>query len=286
MGFVAGEPSAEIRELQRVELGLFKKFADFAAEYGIEYFALGGTLLGAVRHKGFIPWDDDMDIGLPREDYDRLLELCAAVEVPFELHHHLNDSACMRYFARLEDPSVRVLRVGWDPPEVTSAWIDVFPLDGMPSNFLAQYVQKFRILYRRTMFRCATPGKPNNLSEERPWYERVLICAKRILPLHKVLGFDRQWHKLDRCLRRYSYTESDYLVNALGHWKFREMFPKSCYGEGVDYEFEDTTIHGPVDFDTVCTQLYGDYMTPVNMNHHHLVSVDMDGSDIREKDLP
>ena len=64
----------KLRKLQLTELELFKKFKVFSEEHNIAYYALGGTLLGAVRHQGFIPWDDDMDIGIPREDYEKFLK--------------------------------------------------------------------------------------------------------------------------------------------------------------------------------------------------------------------
>ena len=64
-----------LRQMQLSELKMLKETISFFEEHGLSYFAIGGTLLGAVRHKGFIPWDDDIDLGLPREDYDRLIEL-------------------------------------------------------------------------------------------------------------------------------------------------------------------------------------------------------------------
>lgn len=261
-----------LRDLQLLELELFKKFKALCELHSLTYFAMGGTLLGAVRHKGFIPWDDDMDIGMPREDYDRFLELCAHNETDMTVSTFVEYPNHTRYFARIEDPSLSVMRYDMNPPEETPAWIDLFPLDGMPDTPVRLLMHKSSIQLHRALFRLSlfNETRPSTLSN-RPWYEVVLIRMQRLVPMYRVLNPRRSWRSLDRCLRRYPYASSPSMINAMGHWKFREMFPKSVYGEGREYSFEGCGMNGPIDFDTVCTQLYGDYMTPVNDSHHQPV---------------
>ena len=262
----------DLRKLQLTELELFKKFAQFAQEHHIRYFALGGTLLGAVRHHGFIPWDDDMDIGVPREDYDRFLEICRTKNVPFEVHSFFNDDTYFRYFAQIQDPSIKVVRNDKQVQEITSAWVDIFPLDGMPNNGLLRRVHKYYVLWRRAAYRFSRFSSGVDFSKsKRPLSERVLIRIGKILPVEKIFNTKKELLRLDRALKRFPYAKSDYLVNAMGAWKFNEMFHKKYYGDGKPYPFEDTTVWGPEDYDHVCTQLYGDYMTPpkdADKNHH------------------
>lgn len=261
-----------LRDLQLVDLELFKKFAAFAAENKIKYFALGGTLLGAVRHKGFIPWDDDMDIGIPREDYERFMRMWEKKRPQFELHTFMNDAGHYRYFARIEDPTMKIIRNDKKDTELSSAWIDVFPLDGMPNNKFLRSIHKEYILYRRAMYRYSCFSRSVDFSKKnRPLAEKILIGIGKILPVEKILDTQKELVKMDRALKRFPYSKSDYLVNAMGAYKFREMFHKKYYGKGTLYPFEDTVIWGPDDYDTVCTQLYGDYMMPPKedeRNHH------------------
>lgn len=262
----------KLRQLQLKELELFKKFAEFCKENNIKYYALGGTLLGAVRHEGFIPWDDDMDIGIPREDYDRFIKLCDKNKINFELHTFENDPKHIRYFARIEDPSVKIKRTDNLTEEISSAWIDVFPLDGMPNNKVLRNIHKNYLLYRRAIYKLSCFTLAVNINKKnRPLIEKILVKFGQVFPVEKIFKTKKELLKLDRALKRFPYEKSNYLVNAMGAYKFKEMFNKKYYGEGNYYKFEDTEIFGPIDYDTVCTQLYGDYMTPPRkeeQNHH------------------
>lgn len=264
--------SNDLRRLQLTELELFKKFAYVCEKNDIKYFALGGTLLGAVRHKGFIPWDDDMDIGIPREDYERFLKLCEDERVPFEMHNFKNDKNYFRYFARIEDPSIKIKRTDKMIAEISSAWIDIFPLDGMPNNRLLRKIWEYYLLYRRALYRFSCFSIAVDVNKKgRPFIEKCLINIGKIIPVQKIFKTNKELKKLDRALKKFSYAKSDYLINVMGAYKFKEMFHKSIYGKGKWYSFEDTKIWGPEDYDAVCTQLYGDYMTPPSedeKNHH------------------
>jgi len=262
----------KLRQFQLKELELFKKFSEFCKKNNITYYALGGTLLGAVRHKGFIPWDDDMDVGIPREDYEKFINLCNTKKVDFELHTFQNDPNHIRYFSRLEDPSIKVKRTDNITEEISSAWIDVFPLDGMPNNKIIRNIHKNYILYRRATYKLSCFNIAVNVNKKnRPFIEKVFIKFGQVFPVEKIFKTKKQLIKLDKALKRFSYEKSNYLVNAMGAYKFREMFNKKYYGKGKYYKFEDTKVFGPNDYDTVCTQLYGDYMTPPKKeerNHH------------------
>ena len=262
----------KLRELQLVELDLFKQFAKICEKYGITYYALGGTLLGAVRHQGFIPWDDDMDIGVPREDYERLEEILAKELTGNATYHTFhNDESYHRFFGHIENPGIKVRRNDKMVEEVSSAWIDIFPLDGMPNGkwmrkIWEKYILFLRALYRFSCFSIAVDVNKKN----RPWHEKALVWLGLHFPVEKMFSTRKRLLALEKALKKYPYEKSDWLVNAMGAYKFREMFHKKIYGSGRAYPFEDTQIWGPEDYDAVCTQLYGDYMTPADKNHHNL----------------
>ncbi len=269
-----------LRALQLKELDLLKYFQQVCKDNQIEYYALGGTLLGAVRHKGFIPWDDDIDVGIPRPDYERLCKILeeksGTGKIKFRSYKNTQDY--IRYFGRIEDESMKIVRHDNIKVEEAFAWIDLFPLDAMPNNALLRKLKVFYVLFLRAIYRFSCFDRLVNVNKKgRPLHERILVWVGLHTPIQKFFDTKKCLARLECALTAIPYEKSDYLVNAMGAYKFREMFHKKYYGKGRMYPFEDTEICGPEDYDFVCTQLYGDYMTPPRMddrNHHGLQAVE------------
>lgn len=272
----------KLRQLQLAELKILKDSLSFFEQNDIPYYALGGTLLGAVRHHGFIPWDDDIDIGVPREAYNRMLSLMQQGKSSLEFRTVFNCKEHLTYITRIVNSKILVQDNRSQVGGITEAWVDIFPLDGMPNSKLLQLLHKFHILYRRMLFVSSEFSKAVTVSRKnRSLFEKILVQIVRNLRVENLLDMKKEFIKLDRVLKMYPYSESEYLVNAMGAYKFKEMFHKKYYGEGRMYQFEDIQIRGPVDYDFVLTQLYGDYMTPPaeddpERNHHSIVDITFD----------
>lgn len=254
----------DLRRLQLAELDILKVFVAVCEKLNMPYYLMGGTLLGAVRHKGFIPWDDDVDVALTRPDYERFLrEAGALLPVGYSLSTFENNPAHTRYLTRIECDRVKVRETGFAKEHINSAWIDIFPLDGMPSNGLFRRIHGLYLLFLRAMLQFSQFDQMVNLKlKNRPWYERALVWFGAKTHFGRHLDTKRQLQKIDRALKRCDYTRCRYLVNFMGAYKLREMFPKTYYGRGASYEFEGLSLNGPENYDAILTQMYGDYMAP------------------------
>ena len=266
---------SELRKLQLVELDILKQVLSICEKHNLKYYMLGGTLLGAVRHQGFIPWDDDIDIGMPRPDYEKLLAYAKEeLEEPYALAT-LQNGKDRYYYARVINTKTKLLRTIGEKEAVIEAWIDIFPLDGVPKDkwkrklwYARGKVSKLLFAYSQfSYFRSAA------VIREKKW-----VALKKLvrflfvnLCLESLLNTKWCWKRLDKALKSCDYESSDMLINFMGYWGNKEMFSKKVYGEGKLYPFEDIQLMGPEDADFVLTQMYGDYMTPpknADKDHH------------------
>ena len=256
-----------LRRLQLVEIDILKKILEIIERHQLRYYMLGGTLLGAVRHQGFIPWDDDIDIGIPRPDYDRfLLYAVPELEAPYQLHTlQTNTGEYSYYYARVENTTVKVRRKVALKEVVIPSWVDVFPLDGVPDEGLKRELWLQKVRFYKALYRASQHsyfGRSAALKKKRPLPKEIIRRLFIRFQLEDRIDTQKAWKKLDHALRENDYESCNALANICGYWGPKEMFPKSYYQEGKLYPFEDLMLNGPVNYDAVLTQMYGDYMTP------------------------
>lgn len=270
-----------LRDLQEIELTILKKIIEICERHNLTYFALGGTLLGAVRHKGFIPWDDDVDIGMPRPDYEKFLKIASnELSNPYLVTGIQYDNAeYYYYYARVINRDIKLVRKASMKSVTINAWVDVFPLDGVPEgtdafNSWYKKAKRLKRLFEFSQYEYFYKFYTTKSINPKQHLVSGLKHIVKISKAYRLVNTKRVWKKLDNQLKKIDYNNSTRLFNFCGCWGVKEMFPKEYYGEGSLYEFEDIMIRGPVDYHSVLTQMYGDYMTPpkdADKDHHYIM---------------
>ncbi len=250
---------------------MLSALAKFCDENGIRYYLSGGTLLGAVRHKGFIPWDDDIDINVPRPDCEKLQSLSGGMidgkyylqrPDPFAIAH--SEAWRLYDFSMVIENS---LGRSSKKPFYTPIFIDIFPIEGLPSDDeeLRKHFKKIKRV--RFFLLCGI----FNAWKGTTFVRKVAHLVFR--PFSKLVGIDTLYNKIQDLGKKYPFDECDHIgvVTAPVH-TVEERVLKEEYIPQVDVAFEGRTFKGPANYDTYLTQLYGkDYMQipPESKRHSH-----------------
>lgn len=256
----------ELKEVQMKELEILKEFSKICDENGLKYYLAGGTLLGAVRHQGFIPWDDDIDVIMPRPDYDSFIKIIYEKgSDKFALIDDYHESEKAMPFAKFVYLESGVSVKHWK--EKQDLWIDIFPMDGMPSDEaeLKKHVKKIAHLkYCLWQAQCGQHVIKNPV-------KRIL---KRVLFWYWIkkgpLYFSRE---ITKCALKYDYETSEYVGCSTGKYGIKERIAKKDFEEREKIKFEDDYFYVSKGYDMYLTNLYGDYMKePEEGNRHtHLL---------------
>lgn len=238
-----------LEECHELVLEIAKEFARICEKHKINYYMLGGTMLGAIRHKGFIPWDDDMDFGVPRSQYDYLLEVLKK-ELPdhIKCYTYRNNRANNNPFAKVTNITTHLddKTVGMPIEKQLGVNIDIFPLD-----FCNKDDKKLKSIFRWIKFGQVVYIYPPRKSAIKSFVKK---CLQLVCPVRHKSFLD--W--LNK--KAASLEPGNYLGNVFGHWKSKEIIPIEWYGEKVKYEFEDTYFYGLKEYDKYLTQMYNNYM--------------------------
>lgn len=257
----------ELEHLQKVILNIVKYVDGLCQEYKIDYYLLGGSAIGAIRHKGFIPWDDDLDIVMDYKNYDKFVRVCK---------EHLDNNKY--YFQEgykdwpmpfsklklrgtiLKEPSGFVNDSGEE-----GIYIDIFKLENAPSSKAQQLWQYFCAKY----FLCYCLLRRGWSSAT--FNKKIMMMAA--MPLN--IGCLRRFFKYQ--VEKYNKMESDYRMFFAGRYRFKTSFyHKSVFGKPLRVPFEDTYLPVPEKYNEWLTQIFGDYMTPPPIKHQiglHLLNV-------------
>jgi lipopolysaccharide cholinephosphotransferase len=254
-------------EIRFIQVKILKEVSDFCNNNNINYFLSGGTLLGAVRHKGYIPWDDDIDIMMPRPDYEHFLKLFNISNRSENIKVLANeiDSSFPYTFAKVVDCNTYLI-------EDTSLKfpmgvnIDIFPIDGL-SNSLKEsnkFIKRIGLLKNMYSLKIIEKREGRSILKEM-----ILKLSKLILYFIKIPTLVE---KIILYARKYSYEQSDYVGCIVWGYGERERMNKVVFESSIDLEFEDFYFKVPIGYDNYLESLYGNYMQlpPIEkrVSHH------------------
>lgn len=239
-----------VKEKQKILLYLFKKYHDLCEENGLVYNAFGGTMLGAIRHKGFIPWDDDIDVTMPRDDYQKLIDIIKKTDNKILTVHCYPDNNYIYPYAKLGlINTIQYENAVKAPFNKLTINMDIFPVDGYPNNEdeIDEYCS-----YEEDIIFCTYK---KNISD---YLKHPKSIQKSILSNCKGYKYWVQ-KQIELASKNKIDDRTNLICNGAG-WGRKGIIKKEVYFDRVLYEFEDTRIWGVRDYDEHMSKLYGDYM--------------------------
>lgn len=265
-----------LHQLKSIELHILREFVRVCDNLNLRYFALGGTLLGAVRHHGFIPWDDDIDVGMLRSDYKIFIEKAQALLPEYYFVQNIySEPTCPYGFTKIRDSRTAFIESSVKNIKMNhGVFIDVFPLDYYPEKIAAQKVldlkKRIFMIRLRKEYTLPAQNQHGKLAEVGLNFAGDMLSL--IYPTRK--GVIEKQEKL------YSKAPSSRLItNMYGAWGRRETMPADIFEKTIELDFEDIKISAPSKYDAYLTHVYGDYMVPPpekkQTAHHYFEALDL-----------
>lgn len=245
----------DINEIRQLQLKILDCIVDYCDTHGLRYFLAGGTLLGAVRHEGYIPWDDDIDLSMPRPDYIKFCKNFNAkscykvLEIGKTKNFHYS-------FVKVVDTSTFVdeNKDFWDICEDLGVCVDIFPIDGLPDNKIFHYFWiKLFNFYSWNLSKSELPLPPKAKLSKK--IKRIIKIILAHFPSKKLL-----YRLMCRILQIYSFDKSNFIASTFGVADTKEICPKDDFGTFVFKKYEGRTLKCPIGYDNYLRNLYGDYM--------------------------
>ena len=257
------------QELKNIQIGILDYIDSYCRKNGIDYYLQAGTLLGAVRHKGYIPWDDDIDVSMKRDDYERFFEsFNKHADGPYKAIYYKNDPGYYMQFGKVVDTRT-VMKEETNFKKEIGVYVDVFPFDYLPSD-----IKSIKKLNNRIKpYRKALDIKTISPSPKRVWYKNLILRIGSFVlkPISCYWLIDR----INSLARK--YNEGNDKTNIAGiavlNYGLKEVHDSHCFNGHVELEFEGKKYNCPIGYKNVLKNTYGDYMKlpPVELRKSHHV---------------
>ena len=252
--------SEEFRKMQLVELDMLVEFDRVCRKNNINYVLFGGSLLGAVRHKGYIPWDDDADIGMLRDDYNKFKEHMNEMNKDIcYFQDHETDPEYRWGYGKLRRTNSKYVRVGQEHLKCkTGIFVDIFPMDDVPKNLIGQLFQDWHCFCLRKIL-WSEVAKYNTNGLWKIWFTLLSKIPVSFvfsqLKRYEIKSSNSSCNRV-RCLA-FPATGTLYKKNPISE---RYSMPKSWFTDRAEYEFEGKRLFSSRNYDEVLKYIYGDYM--------------------------
>jgi len=261
----------ELKKLQKIELELLVEFDRICRKYDIEYYLAGGTLLGAVRHKGFIPWDDDIDIVMTRNNYNKFIKY-QKKELNSKKYYldcnEVNEENRTLYAKLKRKNSSYVDIYSGEDRKNQKIWIDIFPLDNITDNKFIQKIYYFRVY----ALKLIAMYKYNYIKDND---KKGLLFLIKFFSIF--FNKKRVYKKVRNLTQKYNNKKTNSYASFAGVYLGKEIFPKDYFKETIELYFENKKYPAPSKYDEYLTYVYGDYMTIPDpedrVGHHYLEDI-------------
>ena len=266
------EQITSIKEMQEIELNVLKKIHSFCLSNNIEYFLAYGTLIGAVRHNGFIPWDDDIDIVMLRENYDKFVELFpdyASEAGLFLANPYSKDHYYPHEYSKVCDASTVLVERMSKIDSKLGVYVDVFPLDNIPNNLIARRLFHIKTrLFRRLLNAANTNFATDDYVKHYSFTKRILLRVFHAVPIAWT------FRQFEAMIIKYKNYNSYYVMQVEG--ASGAVYEKSWFIRSQLHRFENEYFCIPNDYDKCLRKIYGDYMKMPSKDKqipHHVIDV-------------
>lgn len=269
----------DLRKLQLVELNMLKEFIKVCEKLKLNYYLIGGTLIGCIRHKGFIPWDDDIDVVMPRHDYQIFLEKGQEyLAKNLFIQTYKTDEEYTHNFAKIRNSNTTFIETTSKNRKINhGVYIDIFPLDNCTSSiFLQKYnnlrknlydIQIEKYYYFDNKSKRSFKGKITKLISDFMYHNLTLKEIQE---------------KKEKLFVKYNKKDTKFYINYSGAWGMKEIWNKEDFSEKLLLEFEDTVVSVPKGYDRILKHVYGEYMKlppkEKQITHHNTEHINLDKS--------
>ncbi len=237
--------------MQSKLLEMFTFLTDFLEKNGLRYYMIGGTMLGAVRHKGFIPWDDDIDIAMPMPDYQRAIDLLKTPVSHYVIESPSQKSKDFIYgFAKFYDTDTTMTEYAKKTVK-RGVFIDIFPLSGL-GNTYEEAVKNYKPIDRLNVLLAM---KVCRVRKDRKWWKNLAVILGGLLPLN----VKKLTRKIDEKVKEKPFDDYNFVANTVSTYRQKEIMSKDIFGTPKKYEFENITVYGPEKYDEYLKTLYNDW---------------------------
>ena len=247
----------ELKKIQAIELDILKSFDKICKKNKLKYVLTGGTLIGAIRHNGFIPWDDDIDIAMPRNDYNKFIKI-QKKELNKEKYYFQSIETEEKY----SSVGAKIRRKNSVYKETLSSisrenqgiWIDIFPIDNISDNKISAFFTFTKMFYYKMLLSYKLKNNPTTDSLPKKILLSIIKLNSNFYSLKKL---KKKYFKL---ITKTNKKETKNVINFGGVYLLKEKVPREFINNITTHQFEDEKFNIPKNYDEYLTHIYGDYM--------------------------